>query len=146
MPPEENLRDLARQAIRADKLPTHWPDRMWGVPDIGAFCALCAQPMHEMAFAVYWAMDRAGPRLDHFHCRCFAAWEFERRAARESGAARAMSSTESRLPEACEPRCPACKSERVGHAGHGFVSGLTVKAVARCEACGCAFWLVRRAP
>jgi hypothetical protein len=105
-----------------------------------------------MEFEVYWAMDRAGPRLDlshfyfHFHDRCFAAWELERKAARESGAGRAMSSTQSTLPEARERRCPVCQSERIGHAGHGFVSGLVIKAVSGCEACGCAFWLVRRAP
>jgi hypothetical protein len=147
MPPEEYLRDLARQAITADTIPTHWPDRIWDGPGIGASCALCAQPVHE-EFAVHWAMDRAGPRprLDHFHHRCFAAWELERKAARESGAGRAMSSTQSTLLEACERRCPACQSERIGHTGHGFVSGLVIKAVSRCEACGCAFWLVRRAP
>ena len=145
MPPEY-LRDLARQAITADKIPTHWPDRMWDGPGIGTSCALCAQPVHEMAFAVYWAMDRAGPRLDHFHFRCFAAWEFERKTARESGADRAMSPTESTLPETRERRCPACQSERIGHAGHGFVAGLVIKAVSRCETCGCVFSLVRRAP
>ena len=147
MPPEEYLRDLARQAITADKIPTHWPDRMWDGPGIGTSCALCAQPVHE-EFEVHWAMDRAGPRprLDHFHHRCFAAWELERKAARESGAGRAMSSTESTLPETRERRCPACQSERIGHAGHGFVAGLVIKAVSRCETCGCAFWLVRRAP
>src|SRR5687768_6213085 len=149
MPPEEYLRDLARQAITADSLPSHWPDRLWDGPGIGASCALCAQPVHEPAFEVQWAMDRAGPRLElsqHFHSRCFAAWEFERKTARESGADRAMSPTESTLPETRERRRPACQSERIGHSGHGFVSGIVTKAVSRCETCGCAFWLVRRAP
>jgi hypothetical protein len=84
MLPEEYLRDLARQAITAELIPLHWPDRVWGGPGIGASCALCAQPVlqDEMEYEVHWAGDR-GPHLDlfHFHNRCFAAWEFERSAA-----------------------------------------------------------------
>ena len=68
-----------------------------------------------MEFEVQWAMDLAPPRLGffHFHEPCFAAWEFARKAPRESEAAGAMSSVESTLPEAHERQCPACQSERL---------------------------------
>lgn len=87
MPPEEHLRDLARQAITADKIPRHRPDRLWGGPGIGASCAICAHSVlpDDMEFEVHWVRDRGGgPYLDllHVHVRCFAAWEFERGPAR----------------------------------------------------------------
>jgi hypothetical protein len=85
MPAEEHLRDLARQAITAEKIPSHKPDRVWGGPGIGASCTICDQPVlqNEMEFEVQWARDGVQPHFDvfHIHIRCFAAWEFERRKA-----------------------------------------------------------------
>jgi hypothetical protein len=146
MPPKEYLRDLARHAITADRIPHRWPDRVSSMRGIGEACAICASPVDEMEFEAQWAMDLAGPRLGlfHFHEPCFAAWEFARKAPRESETARAMSSIHGTLPEAHERQCPSCQSEQIAEAGLGFVSGRVIKAVSVCEACGCAFWLVGR--
>jgi hypothetical protein len=144
MPSKEYLRDLARQALTTDKIPNRWPDRVSSIPGIGAPCAICASPVYEMEFEAHWAMDLEESRFDlfHFHDPCFAAWEFARKAARESHEGGSMRSVESTLPEARERQCPACQSEQIGHAGLGFVSGRVIKTVSVCEACGCAFWLV----
>ena len=121
MPPEEYLRDLARQAITADKIPTHWPGRMWGGPGIGVSCALCAQPVHEMEFEVYWAMDRAGPRLDlsHFHYRCFARGSSSARRRGSQGRA-----------EPCRRRSPRCPKRVSAGVRPARVSGLGTQATA----------------
>ena len=82
MSPEEHLRELARQAITAERIPNFKPDRVWGGPGIGALCTICNQPVlqNEMEFEVQFARDGARPHFDvfHIHIRCFAAWEFER--------------------------------------------------------------------
>ena len=64
------------------KIPSRRADRTWGVPGVGATCAICELPAtrDEMEFEVQFARDGDNPGLDkfHVHVRCFAAWEFER--------------------------------------------------------------------
>lgn len=83
MPDEPILREKARAAIRAGKIPKRRPDRTWGGPGVGAICSICDLPVtkDELEFEIQFARDGDNPGLDkfHVHVRCFAAWEFERR-------------------------------------------------------------------
>jgi DNA-directed RNA polymerase subunit RPC12/RpoP len=48
------------------------------------------------------------------------------------------------LPETRERRCPVCQSETIAPMGHvEAVDGL-IKAQYQCEACGAAFFIVRK--
>jgi hypothetical protein len=82
MPDEKNLREKARAAIKAGKVPTRRPDRTWGGPGVGAPCVVCDLPVtkDELEFEIQFTHDGDNPGLDkyHVHVRCFAAWEFER--------------------------------------------------------------------
>ena len=82
MPNEAELRKVAREVLRAGKLPRQDPDRTWGGPGVGAPCAVCEKPVtrDELEYEVQFAHDGASPGLDkyHLHLRCFAAWELER--------------------------------------------------------------------
>lgn len=83
MPDEIKLRNLARAAMQAGKLPRQRPQRMWGGPGIGIPCVICAEPVKqdELGFELQFQPDgeNAGESDCHVHLRCFAAWEFERR-------------------------------------------------------------------
>jgi hypothetical protein len=87
MPDEPLLRAKARAAIENGKLPSRTPDRTWGGPGVGALCTLCELPVtkDQMEFELQFAHDagnlEAGLDKYHVHIRCFAAWEFARRAA-----------------------------------------------------------------
>jgi uncharacterized protein (DUF983 family) len=48
------------------------------------------------------------------------------------------------LPETWERRCPACQSERIVHAGRVTAGEGMIRVVHQCEACGTAFWFVRK--
>jgi hypothetical protein len=82
MPDEKSLREKARAAIKAGKLPTTRPDRTWGGPGVGAPCVVCDLPVtkDQLEFEIQFSHDGDNPGLDryHVHVRCFAAWEFER--------------------------------------------------------------------
>jgi hypothetical protein len=82
MPDETLLREKAREAIRAGKLPTRRPDRTWGGPGIGERCTICGKRITraQLEFEILFARDGSSRGLDrhHVHIRCFAAWEFER--------------------------------------------------------------------
>jgi hypothetical protein len=79
---ESKLREKAREAIQAGKLPDRRPERMWGGPGVGASCVICDKPVtrEEAEFELEFAQDDGNPsaRNYHIHVRCFAAWEFER--------------------------------------------------------------------
>jgi len=45
MPNEPELRKLAREVLRAGKLPRREPDRTWGGPRVGARCSVCEKPV-----------------------------------------------------------------------------------------------------
>ena len=82
MPDENSLREKARAAIKAGKIPSQRPDRTWGGPGVGAPCGVCDLPVtkDQLEFEIQFAHDGDNPGLDkyHIHVRCFAAWEFER--------------------------------------------------------------------
>jgi hypothetical protein len=87
MPDEAILREKARAAVQAGKLPARRPDRTWGGPGVGAPGTICQLPVgrDEMEFEIQFAHDGSAAGLDkfHLHVRCFAAWEFERARAGE---------------------------------------------------------------
>jgi len=80
---EDFLRAKARAVVQQGKLPARSPDRVWGGPGVGASCTICDRPVtkDEKEFEIQFEQDGGGG-LDkfHVHIRCFAAWEFERRA------------------------------------------------------------------
>ena len=80
---EIRLRNMARAAMQAGKLPRRRPQRMWGGPGIGMPCVICAAPVKqdELGFELQFVSDDQDIREGdcHVHLRCFAAWEFERR-------------------------------------------------------------------
>jgi hypothetical protein len=49
------------------------------------------------------------------------------------------------LPETDQPRCSSCRSHRIGPVGHVLAAGGLIKSEQRCEVCGTAFFLVRKA-
>ena len=80
--PERERRELARQAIDEERMPTIAPTRVWGGPGTGLPCAVCQRPVgaDEMEVELDLRPDGGRPELDvyHLHARCYAAWEFER--------------------------------------------------------------------
>ncbi len=76
------LRKMARQAIRAGKLPRDEPDRMWGGEGVGEFCAVCDLPISRryLEYELQFDQNSDPPALHayHLHLPCFAAWELER--------------------------------------------------------------------
>ena len=88
MPDEPLLREKAREAIRAEKLPSRRPDRMWGGPGIGELCVICGETIKRDQLELEIQFARAaGSNVDtfHVHIRCFAAWELERPKGGDSG-------------------------------------------------------------
>ena len=83
MPDEKALREKARAAIQAGKLPSRPPDWTCSSSGFGATCSVCGLPLtkDEKEFEIQLTHDGDNPGLDkfHVHIRCFAAWEFERR-------------------------------------------------------------------
>jgi hypothetical protein len=75
------LRTKAREAIRAGKLPSHPPHRVWGGRGIGACCAICGKPagLDEVELELEFSRqdDDGGLGNHHVHVQCFAAWELE---------------------------------------------------------------------
>ena len=73
------LRQQARDAIMAGRLPARSPTGVWGGPGTGKNCAVCGQVVGKdrLGFEVEFAEDAGVPELHHVHVWCFAAWEFE---------------------------------------------------------------------
>jgi hypothetical protein len=83
MSDEDMLRQLAREAIGAGRVPAGRPNGTWGGNGTGTVCNLCglAIPSYEIEFEVEFSHEEAGRAHSyHLHSQCFAAWEFERRA------------------------------------------------------------------
>lgn len=77
---ETALRQKARDAIAAGRLPTRSPTGVWGGPGTGKSCAVCAQVIggDGLGFELEFEADGGGEREVHnVHIWCFAAWEFE---------------------------------------------------------------------
>jgi hypothetical protein len=74
------LRQKARDAIMAGRLPTYRPTGVWGGPGTGNSCAVCAQAITAdgLGFELEFAEEDTGqPEIRNVHLWCFAAWEFE---------------------------------------------------------------------
>lgn len=82
---EDALVELARDRLSKGRLPVGSPQRIWGGPGNGAVCALCEQVVtrldieFEVEFEVQFALAAPGSRTLHFHRRCHAIWDAERR-------------------------------------------------------------------
>jgi hypothetical protein len=84
---ENTLRQKARDAIRAGRLPARAPLHAWAGKGEGATCAVCGLPLtpDDVEFELEFAeVADSGPDpgamvTRNLHARCFAAWEFERR-------------------------------------------------------------------
>ena len=75
------LRRIAREAIRAGRLPAARPLRTWAGMGDGAACSLCALPIHTEEVEIELecgGAPRPGPGEWRVHARCFEAWELER--------------------------------------------------------------------
>jgi hypothetical protein len=88
---ESVLRAKVRAAIAAGKVPDHAPELTWGGPGSDAECAICSGRVGsgEVEFEVEFARTDGASGLEkyHFHVRCFAAWELERRGIELAGEA-----------------------------------------------------------
>ncbi len=82
MPNEKEIRALAREVLKAGKLPVCDPDRTWGGHGADMPCAVCGQRIarDQVEYELQFSRDGANPALDrfHLHLRCFSAWEMER--------------------------------------------------------------------
>jgi hypothetical protein len=71
---EDALREKARSALQAGKIPDRRPDRTWGGPGVGAACAICDLQVQrdQMEFEIEFARNGSNPGLDkfHVHIRC----------------------------------------------------------------------------
>lgn len=82
MDDEISLRERARTAIQAGKLPDCLPHRTWAGKGAGATCSVCGEQVraeeieYELEFARLEA-PTGGVGNYRLHVRCFAAWEFE---------------------------------------------------------------------
>jgi hypothetical protein len=81
-PDEPRLREKAREAVRAGKLPVRPADRTFGAAGSGQPCAVCGEVIRRDQAEIEIEFERPGGEfgIDRFrlHPRCFAAWEFER--------------------------------------------------------------------
>jgi hypothetical protein len=82
VPDKPRLREQARDAIRARKMPTRSYDRMFGGPGSEQPCAVCGKtlPGAEVEIELEFNRHGATPGIERFHLHrlCYAAWEFER--------------------------------------------------------------------
>lgn len=79
---DEALRQLAREAITAERIPAERPNETWGGNGTGAPCDVCGLPIpdDEIGFEVEFSGETASARTYHLHNQCLAAWELERHA------------------------------------------------------------------
>jgi hypothetical protein len=100
------LREKAREAIQAGKLPQRAPDRLWGGTGRGETCVLCGDSLGEGQASL--ELEYTGNRYSHgktsylLHVRCFSAVELEQAMtdlSRRSGADSQSRSDEPLLPQ-----------------------------------------------
>jgi hypothetical protein len=76
---ERSLREKAREAINAGRLPNRRPDSTWGGTGSGCHCALCGVPvkLDEAEIELEFPTDEVGPGQANLrvHVRCLAAWQ-----------------------------------------------------------------------
>src|SRR5579863_406894 len=76
------IRQKAREAITAGKVPARHPHRMWGGMGDGACCAICGGSITQDEFGMdlEFARDDGDPdKIEYyFHVRCYTAWDSER--------------------------------------------------------------------
>ena len=75
------LRRIARDAIRAGRLPGARPLRTWAGMGEGAACSLCALPIQTEEVEIELEFgDASKPSAGEFrvHAHCFEAWELGR--------------------------------------------------------------------
>ena len=79
MTDDSALRQKAREAILAGKLPLSRPERMWAGRGVGSPCTICDTPVerdqieYELDFTLDHDPSQPTPRV---HLRCLTAWEF----------------------------------------------------------------------
>jgi hypothetical protein len=83
---DQELREMARMAIRSGKLPDRLPERSWGVQGASACCSVCGIGLlsHEAALEIEFPTIEGACETEskHLHARCFAAWGAEVRGPR----------------------------------------------------------------
>lgn len=93
---DADLRQKARRAIDAGKLPDRSPDRTWGGPGTGTDCVVCGELMSPDTTEIEMEFERGGGAANyHAHVACFRAWEREQSDRGGSGPA----ATEPALPK-----------------------------------------------
>jgi hypothetical protein len=81
MPDESTLRDAARRAIGAGRLPYEQWAHLWGQPGDESACAVCDAPLgrDQLTVGVQFAQDPAAAAgAFRVHLACFVAWDRER--------------------------------------------------------------------
>ena len=80
---EDELRNRAREAVQAGRLPNRAPSLIWGGTGFWTNCAICGNPVNsdEVGYELQFAEGEGlpGGTEYHVHVRCFTAWEQERR-------------------------------------------------------------------
>jgi hypothetical protein len=78
---EEQLREKAREVLRAGKLPDRAPDSLWGGPGTGAKCVVCgaSTTQSEVEIEIEFTHDDnpLGSDNYHVHQRCYSMLELE---------------------------------------------------------------------
>jgi hypothetical protein len=81
MSDEDILRQRAREAILAGKLPQRRPERIWAGPGFGHRCTICDRPVarDDVEYELEFARDRVdrGRANSRVHFSCLVAWESE---------------------------------------------------------------------
>jgi hypothetical protein len=87
MESETDLKDLAREALEAGRVPQVRPERLWGSSGDGSECPICCEAIasedvgFELDFPRSSSLEPPRPSC-LVHARCFKAWDVVRQ---ESG-------------------------------------------------------------
>ena len=79
---QEQIRELARQAVQSGVMPRSVPESAMRGPGFGVRCTLCREPItiNQVDHELHFRLPNAVAPLSrfHLHLRCVAAWEMER--------------------------------------------------------------------